>query len=55
VIDGKLTVNDRQTKFMLRSLERGSLTLAPIIYQWQPHSWQVPLWLCGYRGGLCFR
>jgi len=31
VIYGKLTVHDRQTKFMLRSLERGLLTLAPII------------------------
>jgi len=34
VIYGKLTVHDRQTdrqtKFTLRSLERGSLTLAPI-------------------------
>ena len=33
---GKLTVHprqtDRQTKFALRSLERGSLTLAPISY-----------------------
>jgi len=41
VIYGKLTVDpsmtdrqtDRQTKFTLTSLERGSLTLAPIIWR----------------------